>query len=60
MPGWLQALAKANPLSYVVDLLRGYMIYGHVSGAVTDWAILIGVVVVPQIVAGRYYQAIMQ
>ncbi|MGP0026700.1 MAG: ABC transporter permease [Streptosporangiaceae bacterium] len=26
MPGWLQAIAKINPLSYEVDALRGLLI----------------------------------
>jgi ABC-2 type transport system permease protein len=26
MPGWLQALTRANPLSYEVDALRGLLI----------------------------------
>ena len=60
MPGWLQVVARVNPLSYVVDLLRGYLLYGHVDAAVTDWAVLLGALVVAQVVAGRYYHAIMQ
>ena len=28
MPGWLRILARINPLSYQVDLLRGCMIQG--------------------------------
>jgi len=60
MPGWLQVVARVNPLSYVVDLLRGYLLYGHVDAAVTDWAVLLGALLVAQVVAGRYYHAIMQ
>jgi ABC-2 type transport system permease protein len=26
MPGWLQAVSKANPLSYQVDALRGLLL----------------------------------
>ncbi|WP_329569772.1 ABC transporter permease [Kitasatospora sp. NBC_01266] len=29
MPGWLQAISKANPLSYQVDALRGLLIGTH-------------------------------
>ena len=34
MPGWLQAISKANPLSYEVDALRGLLIGtpGRASG----------------------------
>jgi len=28
MPGWLQVVARVNPLTYVVDALRGLMIRG--------------------------------
>jgi len=31
MPAWLRAIAHANPLTYVVDALRGLMILGGVS-----------------------------
>jgi ABC-2 type transport system permease protein len=31
MPGWLQVLARINPLSYQVDLLRGLMVRGGYS-----------------------------
>lgn len=31
MPGWLQALAAANPLTYLVDALRGSTIVGGTS-----------------------------
>ena len=60
MPGWLQVVARVNPLTYVVDLLRGYLLYGHVEAAVTDWAVLLGALLVAQVVAGRFYHAIMQ
>jgi ABC-2 type transport system permease protein len=28
MPGWLQVVARLNPLSYLVDALRGLMVLG--------------------------------
>jgi ABC-2 type transport system permease protein len=28
MPGWVRAIAKANPLSYQVDALRSLMVHG--------------------------------
>lgn len=31
MPGWLRAIAHANPLTYLVDLLRGAMVVGAAS-----------------------------
>ncbi|WP_273843167.1 ABC transporter permease [Rubrobacter calidifluminis] len=59
MPGWLKALATVNPLSYLVDLLRGYLVSGRVPGAATDWAVLLGVLVLAQVVAARTYRRIL-
>ncbi|MGF1429890.1 ABC transporter permease [Kitasatospora sp. LaBMicrA B282] len=39
MPGWLQAISKANPLSYQVDALRGLLIGTHAHLA-TDFGVL--------------------
>ena len=43
MPKWLQVLARINPLSYQVDLLRGLMVQGghSVFGFGTDLAVLV-------------------
>jgi ABC-2 type transport system permease protein len=43
MPAWLQVLARINPLSYQVDLLRGMMVRGghSVLGFGTDVAVLV-------------------
>jgi ABC-2 type transport system permease protein len=40
MPGWLQAVSKANPLSYQVDALRGLLL-GTPSHLLTDFSVLI-------------------
>jgi ABC-2 type transport system permease protein len=40
MPGWLQAISKANPLSYQVDALRGLLL-GSPSHLLTDFSVLI-------------------
>ncbi|MFG2780491.1 ABC transporter permease [Streptomyces prunicolor] len=40
MPGWLQAVSKANPLSYEVDALRGLLL-GTPSHLGTDFAVLL-------------------
>ncbi|RSO08802.1 multidrug ABC transporter permease [Streptomyces sp. WAC 05379] len=40
MPGWLQAVSKANPLSYQVDALRGLLIGSPVHLAL-DFAVLV-------------------
>ena len=58
MPDWLRVLAQLNPVSYVVDLLRGYLVPGTASNVALDWGVLLGAVVVVQIVAARRYQKI--
>jgi ABC-2 type transport system permease protein len=59
MPGWLQIIARINPLSYAVDLLRGYLVTGSTPGAALDWAVLISILAVLQIIAGKTYHHIM-
>jgi ABC-2 type transport system permease protein len=39
MPGWLQAVAKVNPLSYEVDALRGLLL-GTPAHLALDFAVL--------------------
>ncbi len=41
MPGWLQVIAVANPLSYVVDVLRSLLVIGDLSGLGLDVLILL-------------------
>ncbi|HEY6277844.1 MAG TPA: ABC transporter permease [Streptosporangiaceae bacterium] len=41
MPGWLQAISKANPLSYEVDALRGLLI-GLPTNLWLDTGVLVG------------------
>jgi len=43
MPGWLQVVARANPLSYEVDALRSLMLAGGVSsfGLALDFGVLV-------------------
>ncbi|MDI3476762.1 MAG: type transport system permease protein [Thermoanaerobacterium sp.] len=55
MPHWLQIIAKINPLSYVVELLRGYLINGSISGIGFDWLILILATVVIQVISAVLY-----
>ncbi|MDH6707909.1 ABC-2 type transport system permease protein [Kitasatospora sp. MAA19] len=44
MPGWLQAVSRANPLSYQVDALRGLLI-GTRANLPLDFAVLTGATV---------------
>lgn len=57
MPGWLQAIAKFNPLSYMVDALRTLMLPGvdSVFGLGVDFVVLIGVSTILVWVAGKRY-----
>lgn len=43
MPGWLRTVASANPLTYLVDALRGMMIAGGTSvhGYALDFGVLL-------------------
>jgi ABC-2 type transport system permease protein len=59
MPGWLKVVARINPLSYLVNLLRGYLVMGRVPAAATDWAVLLGTLLVAQLVAARTYRRIL-
>ncbi len=44
LPGWLQAIARYNPVSYLGDVIRGSL-SGHI-GAQSVWKALLGVVLV--------------
>lgn len=58
MPPWLQALATINPLSYVVELLRGYLLNGAVAGSGHAWAILLAATAAIQVIAAYLYPLI--
>jgi ABC-2 type transport system permease protein len=62
MPGWLQAVARLNPLTYLVDALRGTMIAGGeaVHGLGTDFGVMLVVFIVFTAVAARLYPALAQ
>ncbi|MDI3318023.1 MAG: ABC transporter permease [Bacillota bacterium] len=55
MPAWLQVVSRVNPLSAVVDLLRGYLVYGGTPNALADWGWLLAAVVIAQVIAARTY-----
>jgi len=62
MPGWLQTVARLNPLTYLVDALRGSMIAGGeaVHGLATDFAVMLVVFVAFTAIAARLYPALAQ
>ncbi len=57
MPGWLQMIAQVNPLTYVVDAMRGLMIVGGTSiyGVGVDLLVLfVGMIALVMIGAKLY------
>jgi ABC-2 type transport system permease protein len=62
MPGWLRFVAQINPLTYLVDALRGLMIVGgeSVRGYGTDFAVLLAAFVVLLTVAVRLYPTLVE
>jgi len=57
MPGWLKAVATANPLTYEVDGLRAMMLRGSASaiGLGTDLLVLLGIFLLLLAIATRMY-----
>jgi len=62
MPPWLQAVARANPLTYLVDALRGLMVNGghSVFGAGADVGVQAGVFAVLLAIAARLYPGLVR
>jgi ABC-2 type transport system permease protein len=62
MPGWLRAVAAINPLTYLVDALRGLLIVGAVSAhsLVLDFGVLLCVFVALLAVAVRLYPTLVE
>jgi len=57
MPVWLRAIARINPLTYLIDALRGLMITGgeSVHGYTADFTAMFAVYAVLLLVAVRLY-----
>ena len=57
MPGWLRVIAQINPLTYLIDALRGLMITGgeSVHGYTVDFAVMLAVFVLLLFIAVRLY-----
>lgn len=60
MPDWLRAIAQINPLTYLVDALRGLMLSDNVSahGYATDFLVLLGLFGVLLVIAVRLYPSL--
>jgi len=57
MPPWLRVIAQLNPLTYLIDALRGLMIQGgeSVHGYLVDFSVLLGVFALLLFFAVRLY-----
>ena len=57
MPGWLQAIAHLNPLTYVVDALRTFMLAGSTSafGANLDYTVILLTTTILVLIGARLY-----
>jgi ABC-2 type transport system permease protein len=57
MPGWLQTIAHLNPLTYVVDALRTFMLAGSTStfGLGRDYAVVLVTTTVLVLIGARLY-----
>ena len=62
MPTWLRVVALLNPLTYLVDALRGLMIQGgqSVHGLAVDFGVMAAVFVALSVVAARLYPTLVQ
>ena len=62
MPGWLKAIASANPLTYEVDGLRAMMLAKGTSvfGLGTDFLALFAALAVVVVIATRIYPRLTQ
>jgi ABC-2 type transport system permease protein len=60
MPDWLKVVAKINPLTYLVDILRSFMIEGGASvfGYARDLSVLVAALVLLVVVAARLYPSV--
>jgi ABC-2 type transport system permease protein len=62
MPGWLRVVSQLNPLTYLVDALRGLMIAGgeSVHGYGVDFAVLLVTFVLLLLIAVRLYPTLVE
>ncbi len=62
MPGWLQVVARANPLTYEVDSLRALMVVGgeSVYGVGLDFAVLLATTGLIVLLGARLYPTVVR
>lgn len=55
MPKWLQVIAVINPLSYVVEILRGILVTGVYTNMLLHVGLLIGMILIAVVIATLLY-----
>lgn len=62
MPGWLKVVSRMNPLTYLVDCLRGLMIQGgeHVHSLPADFAVMAVIFIVLSALAAKLYPTLVR
>jgi len=57
MPGWLKIVSHLNPLTYVVDALRTFMLAGSTSsfGLSYDYAVILLTTIILVLIGARLY-----
>ena len=62
MPGWLRFIARINPLTYLVDALRGLMIQGGqpMHRLSVDFGVMLLIVLVLATIAAKLYPSLVQ
>lgn len=62
MPAWLRIVAEANPLTYLVDALRGLMIPGggHLHSYLLDFGLMAAIFALLLAIAARLYPSIVR
>ncbi len=60
MPHWLQVIARGNPLTYVVDALRDFMVGGGTLGLPLDFAVVCTVLAALVAIAARLYPTLVR
>ena len=55
MPEWLKVVATVNPLSYMVDALRGLLVTGDVSGVPLDLLVLLAASMLISVLSAYMY-----
>ncbi|MGC1687598.1 MAG: ABC transporter permease [Candidatus Acidiferrales bacterium] len=62
MPGWLRAIALINPLTYLVDALRGLMIQGgeSVHSLPADFGVMAAIFIILATIASRLYPTLVR